>query len=495
MSLRSRLFLGIAATVLVSIVVTVLAGALLTRRSLEHAGIQALERQVDLIAAQRRENPATSTQAELGQFLATDEQRLAILTQAQAELLLPDAGAARLRSGALASGSVDVRGTRFLYAAERNGDEAIVLLRPASRQAADWTPFALGLGLAGLVGAALAAVVALLLSRAVARPVTRVSNASRALAAGEHPEPLRASGPREVAALATSFNDLSAELGRTQEAERAFLLSVSHELKTPLTAIRGHAEALQDGVLEPRGAGTVIDREARRLERLVGDLLDLARLRRRSFSIQAEPLDLGDAAVAAFERHEAVARSFGVGLHAMAEPDAVALGDADRVLQALSNLVENALRSTPGRRDGADPRRAGAAGGLGRRAGDRRGGCAARVRPLLPLRPPAGRASRRYRARTRNRPGARRGDGRLDRGAQRARRGLDVHDPPATSSRDSHTRPGRARHTARVRPGLAVIAAKAAVSRAPFARSPLGPRASDKMSLVGLGGRSGSRRG
>ena len=347
MSLRSRLFLGIAATVLVSIVVTVLAGALLTRRSLEHAGIQALERQVDLIAAQRRENPATSTQAELGQFLATDEQRLAILTQAQAELLLPGAGAARLRSGALASGSVDVRGTRFLYAAERNGDEAIVLLRPASRQAADWTPFALGLGLAGLVGAALAAVVALLLSRAVARPVTRVSNASRALAAGEHPEPLRASGPREVAALATSFNDLSAELGRTQEAERAFLLSVSHELKTPLTAIRGHAEALQDGVLEPRGAGTVIDREARRLERLVGDLLDLARLRRRSFSIQAEPLDLGDAAVAAFERHEAVARSFGVGLHAMAEPDAVALGDADRVLQALSNLVENALRSTP----------------------------------------------------------------------------------------------------------------------------------------------------
>ena len=347
MTLRSRLFLGIAGTVLVSLVVTVVAGALLTRRSLEHAGIQALERQVELIAAQRRENPARSTPAELGQFLATNEQRLAILTPSQAELLLPAAGAARLRSGRSASGSVDVRGTRFLYAAALNGDEAIVLLRPASRAAADWTPFALGLGLAGLVGAALAAVVALLLSRAVARPVTRVSNASRVLAAGESPEPLRTSGPREVAALATSFNDLSAELARTQEAERAFLLSVSHELKTPLTAIRGHAEALQDGVLEPHGAGMVIDREARRLERLVGDLLDLARLRRRSFSIVSEAIDLGDAAVAAFERHEASARAFGVELHAMAEPDAEALGDPDRVLQALSNLVENALRSTP----------------------------------------------------------------------------------------------------------------------------------------------------
>ena len=75
MSLRSRLFVGISATVLVSLVVTVVAGALLTRRSLEHAGVRALERQVELIAAQRREDPARGTEQELGQFLATDEQR------------------------------------------------------------------------------------------------------------------------------------------------------------------------------------------------------------------------------------------------------------------------------------------------------------------------------------------------------------------------------------------------------------------------------------
>jgi signal transduction histidine kinase len=105
--------------------------------------------------------------------------------------------------------------------------------------------------------------------------------------------------------------------------------------------------ALDDGVLEPAAAGSVIEREARRLERLVGDLLDLGRLRRRSFSARSLSIDLGDVAVAAFERHEAAARSFGVGLHVLAEPDAVALGDPDRVLQALSNLVENALRTTP----------------------------------------------------------------------------------------------------------------------------------------------------
>ena len=347
MSLRSRLFLGIAGTVLVSLVVTVLAGALLTRRSLEDTAVNALERQVALIAAQRNSDPSRTAQRVLGEFLATDDQRLAILSPAQAELLLPDAGAERLRAGAVASGSVDVRGTRFLYAARRNGDEAIVLLRPASQLAADWQPYALGLGIAGLVGAALAALVAFLLSRAVARPIARVSKASRALAAGEAPEPLPVAGPPEASTLAASFNHLAAELSRTQEAERSFLLSVSHELKTPLTAIRGHAEALEDGVLEAAGAGTVIHREAQRLERLVGDLLDLARLRRRSFAVRAEPLDLGATAVTAFERHAPLARSFGVALHVMAEPDAVAIGDPDRVLQALSNLVENALRSTP----------------------------------------------------------------------------------------------------------------------------------------------------
>ena len=222
-----------------------------------------------------------------------------------------------------------------------------MLLRPAASQQADWRPFALGLAAAGLVGAVLAAAIAFLLARGVARPVARVSAASRALASGEAPRPLPVAGPTELATLASSFNHLAEELRRTQDAERSFLVSVSHELKTPLTAIRGHAEALQDAVLEPAPTGVVIEREARRLERLVGDLLDLARLRRRAFSVRAEPIDLEDAALAAFQRHEPAARAFGVELQVLAEPDAVAIGDADRLLQALSNLVENALRSTP----------------------------------------------------------------------------------------------------------------------------------------------------
>ena len=346
--LRRRLFAGIAGTVVVSIVVTLAAGADLTRRSLEDESLRSLGRQVDLIAAQRAaKGIATRGAPDIGDFLATEQERLAILTPGQADLLLPEPAARALRARHSATGTLDLHGTRYLYAARRNGSEALVLLRSARKQSADWTPFVTGLAIAAGIGAALAAAVAFLLARAIARPISEVARGSRRLAAGEDPEPLPVRGADEVAALAESFNELAAELARAQDAERAFLLSVSHELKTPLTVIRGHAEALQDGVVDERHAGDVIEREAGRLERLIRDLLDLARLRRRAFSADLETVRLGDIAQELVSRFGPQAQRFDVELSASVEPDAVAVGDADRVVQAISNLVENALRCSP----------------------------------------------------------------------------------------------------------------------------------------------------
>jgi len=347
-TLRSRVFVGVAATVAASIVVTVAVGGVLTRRSLDRDALSSLSRQIDLIAAQRNGAGTQRTTPNVGSFLATEQERLAILTPDQAELLLPAKGAAAVRAGdVVATGSVDLHGSRYLYAARRNGSEALVLLRTARSQASDWRPFVVGLAIAGAIGAALAALVAFALARAVARPIARVADASRRLASGEDPGQLPVEGASEVATLAASFNHLSAELARAQDAERAFLLSVSHELKTPLTAIRGHAEALMDGVLEPHRAGEVIEREAGRLERLIRDLLDLARLRRRSFSAERATVDLGDAVRETVARYEPASQQLGVSLSTVIEPGAGAKGDADRVVQAISNLVENALRCTP----------------------------------------------------------------------------------------------------------------------------------------------------
>jgi two-component system sensor histidine kinase BaeS len=154
-------------------------------------------------------------------------------------------------------------------------------------------------------------------------------------------------GAAEIATLAQAFNALAEQLRRAQEAERDFLLSVSHELKTPLTSIRGYAEAVEDGAVDPREAASVVSAEARRLERLVRDLLDLARMHKTDFSVLNTEIDLGEIAQDAARRYQPQAEAFGVSLLALADGAAPAVGDADRVLQVVSNLVENALRLTP----------------------------------------------------------------------------------------------------------------------------------------------------
>ena len=223
-----------------------------------------------------------------------------------------------------------------------------MLLRPVSSTNSAWRPHLTGLVFAALATAVLAALVAFLLARAISRPVRRVAEATRGLAGATGQPPLvPVEGPRELALLAESFNELAVELAKAREAERAFLLSVSHELKTPLTAIRGYAEGLHEGVLPADEAAATIANESRRLERLVGDLLDLARMRKAEFSVRREPVDLAVVAAEAVRRYESQARMFGVLLEAESAAEAPALADADRTLQVVSNLVENALRLTP----------------------------------------------------------------------------------------------------------------------------------------------------
>jgi len=177
--------------------------------------------------------------------------------------------------------------------------------------------------------------------------VRRLSDATRALASGRGDVRVPVEGEDELAELSAAFNAMASELAGAREAERRFLLSVSHELKTPLTAIRGYAEGLTDGAVAPAEAGGAIEQESRRLERLVRDLLDLGRLERREFSIATEPVDLLAVAHTGRERFAPRARELRVALAVEGNEPAVVAADPDRLLQAVSNLVENALRVTP----------------------------------------------------------------------------------------------------------------------------------------------------
>jgi two-component system sensor histidine kinase BaeS len=140
------------------------------------------------------------------------------------------------------------------------------------------------------------------------------------------------------------------DLRSAREREKTFLLSVSHELRTPLTAIRGYGEALADGTAtRPRQAGEVVAHESKRLERLVEDLLDLARLESGEFSVRPENVDLAQIAGAAIEALTPAAKEYGVMLRLEAGSGSSAFTDPDRVHQMIANLVENAIRVTPER--------------------------------------------------------------------------------------------------------------------------------------------------
>ena len=346
-SLRAREFAAIAVAVVASVSVTLILAVVLVRRSAQRDALKSLARQAALIAAQQRADTVGKQLTGLGVFFDTQQEKLAILSLPQAALLLPGDAGDDLRAGEPTQGSVDVSGRRYLDAAEPERGQAVVLLRAANLASSDLRPYTIAFGIAAAVGAAIAALAAFLLGRAVARPIERVSRASLALAAGERPGPLPVAGSREVATLAASFNKLADDLDRARDAERSFLLSVSHELKTPLAAIRGHGEALLDGVMTIPKAASVVVQESKRLDRLVRDLLDMARLSQSTFSVKPEPVDLAGLANDAVSRHEADSLRLGIVLHAETNGAAPALADPDRMLQVLSNLIENAIRATP----------------------------------------------------------------------------------------------------------------------------------------------------
>jgi two-component system sensor histidine kinase BaeS len=335
--LRSRLFQAIGVVVLICVAFTIGVGLVLTSRAVKRATLKDLQHQADLIANSQGVN-SPSHLPPLPPSLLRQGEHFSINPQ-----ILSTAARRQIAKGKHVQGTLNGN----YFAARQIKGGTLILLRPESTASSLLSPYVWGLLVAAVAGGLLAALAAFLLARRISRPVDRIAAAARTLAGGTHPEPVPVEGATEIATLASAFNELAAQLQQAQEAERSFLLSVSHELKTPLTAIRGYAEAVEDGVLDPREAAATVASEARRLERLVKDLLDLARMNRTDFGVQNSEIDLGEVAEDAVRRYGKQARSFGVNLWAVTESYAPAIADADRTLQIVSNLVENALRLTP----------------------------------------------------------------------------------------------------------------------------------------------------
>ncbi len=199
----------------------------------------------------------------------------------------------------------------------------------------------------GIIALAVAALVAAALARRFTRPLTAAVTTTRRIASGDLDATVPV-GPREdpeFAQLAESINAMGANLVRARDQERQFLLSVSHELRTPLTSIRGYADAVVDGTADDAAsAAAVISSESRRLERLVQDLLDLARLDADRFSLDVQNVDAAALAAQVAEGFRPRVEELGLELAVSPQTDRPlwVVADPDRLAQVVANLVENA---------------------------------------------------------------------------------------------------------------------------------------------------------
>ncbi|MBC8365327.1 MAG: HAMP domain-containing histidine kinase [Actinobacteria bacterium] len=185
------------------------------------------------------------------------------------------------------------------------------------------------------------------LSRSLSRPVVDAAGAARRIADGDLSVRLPSPNRRrtdELTDLTAAINSMAEGLERSRGLERQFLLSVSHDLRTPLTSIIGYAEALTDGTTDDAAAaGRIIRSEADRLNRLVRDLLDLARLDAHRFELDLRAADLNEATRRAVVAFATVSDGVELDVSTPDEP-VVAMIDTDRWSQMVANLLENGIR-------------------------------------------------------------------------------------------------------------------------------------------------------
>lgn len=201
---------------------------------------------------------------------------------------------------------------------------------------------------ASCVGLVAALVLSALISRSIAQPLQDVARAAGAVAEGNDEQRAPVAGPSEVRDVAEAFNLMSDKVQAEQRAQQDFLANVSHDLKTPLTSIQGYSQAIIDGAAgDPVQAATIIYDEAARLNRLVIELTDLARLQSAQFSLSLRPVNLSQLVDAVGQRLAIIAREKGLMFEVSTAPAPAVQGDGDRLAQVLTNLISNAVQYTP----------------------------------------------------------------------------------------------------------------------------------------------------
>ncbi|MFE4590855.1 sensor histidine kinase [Streptomyces laurentii] len=212
---------------------------------------------------------------------------------------------------------------------------------PPTIAAAPTIAVAIGVALAAILGA-------LLLSRAVLRPVRAMTLAAEGLGEGDLKRRVPVTGRDEIAHLGRAFNRMADSIQAGEDRQRRLTGDIAHELRTPLANLRGYLEALRDGVVDPTPELLAsLHEEALLQQRIVDDLQDLALAEAGALTYHRSEVNLRDLLESTRTAYHAHAGTAGVTLEVEAPHPVYVTADADRLRQVVGNLVGNALRATP----------------------------------------------------------------------------------------------------------------------------------------------------
>jgi signal transduction histidine kinase len=252
------------------------------------------------------------------------------------------------------------KGQSFIYAAYPVGGlfgpreprpETFILTVPRAGALAIWASLVRPLLYVGLIALVISVIIAIFLARSIYRPIQRVKEAADKIAQGQYDQEIPVSGPKEVKGLAIGFNQMAGQVKRSQQQLRHFVADVSHQLKSPLTSIRGFAQAMLDGTAEDNDArvkaAEIIEGESRRMLRQVDELLELSRMQSGQMKMAREPVDVKELLEHCREIFAIRAEEKGLNIRIEAEPLEPVTGDFDRLEQVFCNLLDNAIKNSP----------------------------------------------------------------------------------------------------------------------------------------------------
>jgi signal transduction histidine kinase len=204
--------------------------------------------------------------------------------------------------------------------------------------------------IAGILFLVIAIYIGTILVRKLTKPLLEIKNAANRVSMGDYSVRVISESGDEIGQLAAAFNQMSSSIQKEDERKKEFLANVSHELRTPISYIKGYSEALQTGIVKNKEDQqkylSLILRESKRMNRLVGDLLNLSKLNTDEYQLAKMPLPLAQLIEDATQKYSISMKDKGLCLSYDLDPDIIINGDEGKIEQVIQNLMDNAIRYT-----------------------------------------------------------------------------------------------------------------------------------------------------